>query len=83
MTPFRVWNPEDGSRPEEPNVFAHAPSGAAKKWVEDRWDALDSPEEIDVVVEDDEGHRSAWTVEAEPTVEFHVCGAPMPPGGAQ
>jgi len=73
MIDLRVWNPDDGDRPDEPNVQAESLSEAAAKFVEQRWSGMDYPESVDLIIEGYRGELYRWTVTATQDVSFSAA----------
>jgi len=69
---FRVWCPEDGSRPEAPNVRATDVESAAEQWVERHHPDLDYADRIRVLVAHPDGRTIETQVRAVHDVSFRA-----------
>lgn len=67
---YRVWCPDDGDRPEKPNMSATQDLIAATEWVRASWSELDYPKRVDVWVEDERGLVRVVSVAASWDVSF-------------
>jgi len=72
-----VWDPNDGDRPETPNVRAYSLPEAATKFVERNWSSMDHPETVDVLIESamvsEPRQQYRYTVTATQDVSFSAA----------
>lgn len=74
MNSYRVWWPQVGERPEEPNIKSIDPKWAAEQWCEARHHHLDYPMDFEggIYVENEFGVVRVYEVEVRTEAAFYA-----------